>query len=360
MTVLSRGYLLTDSLPLPTTMASTAVTLLQFVMYMTWEYLCDTPFARKNALFARFFTSLQVLESTASIASLTFTPGLSEVLQSSTPPTIQIFKSLPTTHTKSRWGVYAIVLEKFGSRPRLYIGSGTSTDRGVHTRLRRYKYRQDLPCFVEAALEDGYTITHKGLLCWIQTPTASFVPARRLLFLTLEATFTYIFWAMQASKGDYVMGHLCLWDRASLEYDGSCSHCCLTESIPGDFSLTPEQLEAQDIDKKRKLAALNSDNHHYQMESNYEEYRSKRAAGARKTRAKNPGRATKDAADRRAKHKLEKTYHCGLCNHSFGSKFKLRQHEKSLKHIRKMSGKDIVVCRPCNTGFCSQANNNRH
>lgn len=113
--------LLNDTVNSPTTatvMAFTATTILQFVTLVAWTCLSDTPFNQKNTLFARFFASLSVLEVIASTASLNFAPGLLDVLQATAPPTIEFFKRLPTD-TLPRWGVYVIVLEKPGCRPRL-------------------------------------------------------------------------------------------------------------------------------------------------------------------------------------------------------------------------------------------------
>ncbi|RYP56555.1 hypothetical protein DL771_011874 [Monosporascus sp. 5C6A] len=302
-----------------------------------------TIMVNKNTLFTLFFTSLEILETTASTSPFSFTPGLFDVVQSTTPPTIQYFKSLPIG-TSSRWGIYAIVLEKSGCRPRLYIGSGTSAAGGVSSRLQQYDDGFLVPQLIQAALDDAYTITHKGLLCWIPKPTAALVPLGRLLFFALEATFTYMFWAMKARARDYGMGHICLWDRTTFEYDGCCSHCSLNEGIPGDFDLSAEQLEAQAIEKEQKRLALkaeNATNHHYkQMQVNYDEYIGQAGMRVARSRANNPGRNQKYQADCVEKALHEKTFHCGRCNLSFGTKQILRKHERSPKHLRKESEKD--------------------
>ncbi|KAH6973737.1 hypothetical protein BKA56DRAFT_619946 [Ilyonectria sp. MPI-CAGE-AT-0026] len=48
----------------------------------------------------------------------------------------QLFKSLPTD-CKKVWGVYVIVLEKLGSRRRIYIDRGTQLRHGIGARLNR-------------------------------------------------------------------------------------------------------------------------------------------------------------------------------------------------------------------------------
>ncbi|KAK3330397.1 hypothetical protein B0H66DRAFT_543772 [Apodospora peruviana] len=37
----------------------------------------------------------------------------------------------------------------------------------------------------------GYTITHKGVLCWASRPSATLVPVTCLLFILLETTMAY-------------------------------------------------------------------------------------------------------------------------------------------------------------------------
>ena len=163
-------------------------------------------------------------------------------------------------------------MEKPSYRPRIYIGSKTSASQVASQRFQQYELGLLLPHYVEAALEEDYKITHKGLLCCIPKPAAALVSVNRLLFLALEATFAYVFWAMKTHTGTYGVSHICLWDRDTLEYDGLCSHSALNEGIRGDFNLIAEQLEAQAIEKEQKRLALNAENatnHHFkQMEEN--------------------------------------------------------------------------------------------
>jgi hypothetical protein len=51
---------------------------------------------------------------------LVFAPGLLDVFQASTPPSLSYFKSQPTYVSKC-WAVYLIILEKLDSRPKIYI-----------------------------------------------------------------------------------------------------------------------------------------------------------------------------------------------------------------------------------------------
>ncbi|GKT42172.1 uncharacterized protein ColSpa_02353 [Colletotrichum spaethianum] len=335
-----------------------AGTLFKLVLLVTWTCLEDTPFSMKNTLFARFFSSLDVLESTALLASLSFAPGLFSVLQAATPPAIQFFQSLPVG-PKNCWGIYALVLEKPGSRPGLYIGSGTSTGTptagGVALRFKQYDDGFLIPKWIKVALKDGYTITHKGLLCWIPRPGASDVPVFRLLFIALEATFTYIFWALKARHGGY----------GDFGYDGLCSHAALNEGVPGQFDLSPEELEtlAKEREEKRLIlkAQNNSSWHYKQMAENYDEYITAANVRVAKSRANNPGRNKKYQETKIKEALEEQRFHCELCGLFFGTKQRLRNHENTPKHRRKSKQNDSpFVCKPCDLAYHNQSNLTRH
>ena len=257
-------------------MAFEAATLLQLVLVITWTVLWDTPAIQKHHLFTHFITSQAVLEEIALTTSIVFALGLFNVLQAAAPPTIKYFKTLPTDISK-RWAVYLLVLEKPSCRPKIYIGSGTESLRGIQDRFRQYRSGNALPAWVKKVLKEGYTIVYYGLLCWIPLPTAALQPKLRLLFLALEAAFAYLFWAMRTVTKYYGMAHICRWDREDLDYDGLCSHYCLNEGIPRDYELSAEQLEALSVEKNKKRKAdqleISSNWHYQQMETDYDEYR---------------------------------------------------------------------------------------
>lgn len=264
-----------------------------------------------------------------------------------------------------RWGIYVLVLEKAGFRSKVYIGSGTSASGGVSARLKQYDDRLLLPQYLKSSLHEGFTITQKGLLCWTPIPTPAQVPMCRLLLIALEATFSYVFWSMRARLGNYGMTHLCPWDISTLEYDGLCSHCALDEGFRGDYDLSPEQLEAQAVEKEKKrvaLKAINATNHHHkQMATNYTEYMGKANARVMKSRAKNPGRDAVRQEEQILKALEEKTYHCEQCNLDFGTKQRLEDHENTDKHKRKPDDhKSPFYCPECNIALSSTSNFNRH
>lgn len=206
---------------------------------------------------------------------------------------------------------------------------------------------------------------HKGLICWIPIPTAASVPIRRLLIKAMEAAFAYMFWAMNARLSDHCMAHICLWDEDTLEYDGLCSHSCLNERIIGDFNSTPEALEADALEREKKRLILknqNNSNYHYkQMETNYDEYIGQSNLRVARSRAKNPGRDRKHQAERVKTALGNKSFHCELCNITFGTKQRLQKHEKSPKHKRKSQRADNpFICDICDLGSHNQSNLTRH
>jgi hypothetical protein len=138
-----------------------AETILQFMLVVTWTCLNTTPVNQKHVYFTKFLTSQESLEDIASKVSLVFAPGLLDLLRAATPPTIQYFKTLPSDPGKS-WAVYLLVLEKHGCRSKIYIGSSTNTVSGVRHRFGQYRRLETLPHYVKKAVDEGYTIVHKG------------------------------------------------------------------------------------------------------------------------------------------------------------------------------------------------------
>jgi Zinc-finger of C2H2 type len=171
---------------------------------------------------------------------------------------------------------------------------------------------------------------------------------------------------MRTVNKDYGMAHICLWDRNTLEYDGCCPHCCLTEQSHGDFELSAEQLEAQAAHKTEKRttlrAATNSDYHFKQMETNRDEYLARNAIKTAKLRAKNAEKFRKQQRDNAAKHLANSTYYCELCKLSFPKKSELKKHNATCMHLQKA---DDLANKPhkylaCNVAFDQVGMLNRH
>ena len=119
------------------------------------------------------------------------------------------------------------LLEKPRHTAKIYVGSGTDAVSGLSKRWQHYEdYATSsgayvmLPAFVRAAIGKGYNITHKGTLVWVPLPEAANVPMFRLLFIALEVTFTFYFWAMYSQDKEYGMGSCTPWFRTSFTYRG--------------------------------------------------------------------------------------------------------------------------------------------
>lgn len=148
--------------PAVAAMAFEAADILVLVVLLVWQCLSTCPENQNQWIFGHVLPTQDMVESMLSSAFLLFAPGLFEVIQASTPPNIAFFKTLPANFSK-RWGIYALVLEKQGCRPKIYIGSGTGCNGGVSRRLAQYNTKVNVPRYVAMALEDGYVIFHKGL-----------------------------------------------------------------------------------------------------------------------------------------------------------------------------------------------------
>lgn len=97
--------------------------ILTFMVWLTWASLSLTPAAMKNPCWAITFPVLAVMETLMRAAGFSFAPGLLEVMQSATPPTIAYFKTLPTQVIQA-FGIYLLVLKKLACRPKIYVGTG--------------------------------------------------------------------------------------------------------------------------------------------------------------------------------------------------------------------------------------------
>lgn len=244
------------------------------------------------------------------LSPLEFAPGLLQIFRSRTAPTISYFKTLPL-HLDRPWAVYLLVLEKDGHRPRIYIGSGTKSECGVRSRMSSYDRRSRtenpddaIPHYVETSLQEGYAITHKGLLAWTPLPLASERYALRCLFLVLECVCTLCFWAMKSRTKDYYMPALCPWPRDSLTYDGCCTHFSINEQIIGRAeNATPEEINR--VDAERKLVKGR-------------QYSANKGPGVHAAQTKAYGEKALE----------EQRYKCTVCDLSFRSNAKLLEHQK--------------------------------
>jgi hypothetical protein len=87
--------------------------LLLYVLSIAWTVLSTTPAKNKNRFFALIFPIEAVFQQIAATVSITFAPGLWEILEAATPPTIANFKTLRVPLDSDRvWDVYLLILQK--------------------------------------------------------------------------------------------------------------------------------------------------------------------------------------------------------------------------------------------------------
>lgn len=168
------------------------------IFALSWTLLSATHVTLKALDFNLVFPTEQALLDLVKLCPFQFAEGLLDVVQAAAPPTIEYFKSLPLIKGKF-WAVYLLVLEKSGCRIKIYIGSGCSADKGYEKRVKTYDQSDaadsyyGLPHYVEKALKDGYSITHKATLAWTPLPLESEKSALKGLILLLETFFCLCF-----------------------------------------------------------------------------------------------------------------------------------------------------------------------
>jgi hypothetical protein len=286
------------------------------IMFLAWSCLSLTNAALKSGNFVSYFPTEAAMMAVLQFCPLQFAPDLMKTLQPTTAPTLDFFKSLPG-YVGKVWAVYALVFEKPGHRPRVYIGSGTNFDLGVSYRFEHYdkrwsegKYVCEMPAFVEKCFQDGWLLSHKGLIAWTPMPLASEKRTLRALFLVLETVFALIFWAMIARTKDYYMPTLSRWSRESFSYDGCCNHFSINEGL-----------------------VANPEDHRTRDEINREEAERKRLKTIH-------DRATIAANTKKNIHKYleEQRHRCDLCVMTFASNAKLQTHLRGGPHKDKAAG----------------------
>lgn len=344
-------------------MDSSAQTILDLVLLLVWQALTITPDRIKHPIFDVVLFAREELERYLRSMPWEFAPGLLDVLQAATSPTLDFFKTLPGAVTKT-WAMYLLVMEKRGCRFRVYVGSGTNAVGGVKSRFNDYVTRNMLPRYVESSLDEGFTITHKGIICSTPIPSAALVPFIRVLFLALECAFTFAFWAIRSkSEFGYGMVSLCPWDRNTLSYDGLCSHSPLIESFASDWGLSPEELETIRAEMERRRAQAVRDHRERARAKDLDAYLSKARDQRAVFVANNPEKVK--AADKRTKEKArqEERFKCDTCDHPFKSNAHLQRHLRGPQHKRKVAeanGKKRHYCAICDHPFTRAGDLSRH
>lgn len=316
-----------------------ATTMLQLAILLVWTCISTTPVYSRSVCYLTV-NSRTAVEQLFSLASLTFAPGLFETLSSAVPPTIAYFKRLPTVkRTKRVWAVYLLVLEKGGWRPQIYIGSATMAEKGVTQRFWAYNNGVQIPLYVQDALNDGYTITHKGLLCTTPLPADEDVVKVRRLFLALEAAFTFALWAIRVVNTGFGMSGMLQWDTTTLEYDGLCSHSSLKEG-PSEADEDTQILSRNHAKTNKTHYCKTCDHSFITKEKLTIHLAGKRHAGRLKGGDKAAKRRAKNARmhqRRKQKAQNERQWFCETCNVLCVRQDEFDRHNSSASHLSKIA-----------------------
>lgn len=336
----------------------TTMTLLELVIALVWACLLVP--GGKNQLFVQLFFAVDVVSDLAAAASLSFCPGLLEVLNATSPPTVAWFKQLPDDYRK-RWGVYVLVFKQDGFVPYLYCGSATESKRGIASRWALYDKHnvrlrdntEGLPSGVIKAFEAGFKITHKGLLVTAPIPSAANVPTSRLLFYAMEATFAFAFWMMDSRKF-YPYHACCRWSLESFTYMGLCSHSALHDSIAGRFDLSSAELTALAVTVQEKSRAYHAAYRAAKLAEDPEGWRAKKKLHQDTFREKNLEVARAIKARSAAKTKSLGRYPgCTLCGvPHFKSQWESDRHDRSRVHKVNVEKEKAGVVKPYKCSTC--------
>ena len=301
---------------------------------LTWRLMnIDAPLFFISPSFKVLLAERASYDSIAAATPLTLAPRLHAALGSSEPPPIDLFQSLPKPQGK-QWGIYALLLVKHGCPTKLYVGSGTDSDRGVCKRLQAYELRHNLPRFVHEAFRQGYTISNLGLLCWSAFPPEGLFHRSRARFLAIEAVFTCMFHAAFEAITDSYYQHLMPWTRDTVSWAPLCSHIPLREGIRGDLHAilqlemipTPTTNERSHFYRDRARAA------------DLEGYRERDRRTKNAWAAKNRDRVNKTHHKTVAKAKAELRFHCDICDLALQSSDALNKHFATQLHADRAAG----------------------
>lgn len=313
----------------------------EYMLWLTWTLLSLTPVELKNPVHDMIFATQDIMESLMSGSNLEFATGLLNAIESKVAPSLAFFKGLSTCTKEERlWGVYAIVLEKAGCRPKIYVGSGTEVVYGIRRRLHDYDditATSPISQYVQIALRDGFIITHKGLLCWSSLPGPLTRYQLRALMLILETTFSIVFWGMKSRTKDYGMPrHLCPWQIDALDYDGCCTHMAIIEGVLGEnLGLTDEQILAKEAELLQRASDGKKARYYGSKESDFAAWKATR----RRYEAKRDHAEKLESMYRsKAKAKAEWRFACETCGLPFEERSLLDMHNLTKRHIDKVRG----------------------
>ncbi|KAF7934116.1 uncharacterized protein EAE97_008476 [Botrytis byssoidea] len=289
---------------------------------------------------APFTETYRTIKSTM---KLEFAPNLFETLSDPSPPSLSFFKSLPIVRGPF-WAVYVVLMEKAGSAPKLYVGSGTSVAGGYKSRCETYLSGKTarMPIGVRRALKHGYAIAKFGCLCWCSVPPSSLVPRTRLRIIALEGIFTCLFFASRHYAMDWNWIGFMPWARSELLWVSLGTHLPFSEMVRGEMELSSEELDALE---ERRIARRNLRqlSWYYKQVETVPGYHAHRANIKAKWYEKNRLKGQAQLAASREKAKREKRYRCNPCDQNFPSPSGLARHRRGRLHLDKVNGVERII-----------------
>ncbi|KAH6406046.1 hypothetical protein HBI60_035830 [Parastagonospora nodorum] len=289
-----------------------------------WEAInLDAPTWWLHPIFMTLWSDKGAFEQICEAApQLTFAPGLAEVLDSPTPPTLEYFRSLPEAGSKDwwkHWAIYLHIYELEGRKPRIYIGSSTS-EVGAATRLAEYEDTTSddgLPIFVKRAIAQGFQKTRTTLLAWSDIPAVGIFPRARQRYLGLEGIFQMLFFTSIINNYEPEWVDFMPWCREDVEWEPLCSHISLSERGKGDFDLSFEELEYLNtvrLELRRRNQRKRNHTYHFRHQAlnSRRQYQSYRV------------------------NKASRKYYCAPCKMAFGRPNELDKHLRNGLHKKNL------------------------
>lgn len=320
--------------------SGTQYTTTDIVNEYTWLALAvDAPDWYICPIYKTVFPDPPSFQAACTAVSISSAICLDEVLRADTPPTNEFFYTLPLPPSKNLWGIYVRVYEKPNHKPRLYIGSGTAAVGGVQRRLQDYiNGKRTIPSLVKLAVEDGYTCSHVGLLCWAPIPPPELVPKARVRFVAMEAMFCQIFFALAETVVD--ISYWVPWKRADVVWEPLCSHTPLIECPPGNHDLSDTQLIQYNLERQRiaKQRVYESGKKYEanQQKTNRVDYLARKLRNKIASMKRNPERERKNQAGVRARAKASAKHRCNVCDINLQSANALKIHRTRKGHLEKV------------------------
>lgn len=314
-------------------------------------------------------------------ADINFAPLVSD-MQTDKPINLDYIKTNTLEDRTDTLGVYVIVMEMPGSRPAIYIGSGTSSVGGIRRRLAHYRNPHChtswklLPPRVKDRLNEGYTISHIGVLC--ETPS-QYDPDNVTIFksfvLVVETMMCSLLWTFQRlpeHEDAPAIPHMCPWALPSF-FDGLNARAAWIESTnkghrTSTFILTDEQYKALEAEAKAKVARILEKRYAF-LEENDPEYLAMIRHSATKMAWKRAHYQKKKRTIRkqdqalRARKKVDKVFYCDTCHIPFCELHALTRHLGTAKHAAIKNGSYIPPgnwCDACRKAWANSADLTSH